>query len=291
MPYELLRFRRDITVEGLHTLFYFEHSKDFYFAGERHDFWEMVYVDNGEISVLADNTGYMVRQGEAIFHKPMEFHTLASNRVDPHNVLVVTFTAQGEAMRFFENQILAVDGRQRRLLGVMLEETQKVFGTATDILSHKHRLLEPGAEIGAQQLVISILEQFLISLIRTNQTSGRSGRKSERAKKNVQSALIDAVEQYLSEHLYDGLSLAALAREFHTSKSHLCEMFKEVTGKSPMAAYLDLKIAEAKRLIRKNELNYTQIAEKLGYSNVHNFSRAFKERTGFSPRGYERSVR
>lgn len=292
MNYELLTFKKEISITGLYTMFYHEHGKNFYFAGERHDFWEMVYVDSGEISVVAENTGYMVHQGEIIFHKPMEFHTLASNNKDPHNVIVITFGAVGEFMSFFENQILAVNISQKKILSALLTEIKYTFGDASDILTHKNRLKEKSAEPGAQQMVVNYLEQFLISLMRSNlKNEDRQERKSLRAKKNVENATAEAVAQYLAEQLYRKLTLKDVAKQFHMGKSYLSEIFKTAMGKSIMSYYLDLKIAESKKLIRKDELNFTQIAEKLCYTSVHNFSRIFKSKTGLSPSGYQKSVK
>ncbi|MGI5899227.1 MAG: helix-turn-helix domain-containing protein [Christensenellales bacterium] len=292
MNYKLLTFKKDIEVLGLYTMYYSEHDKSFYFGGERHNFWEMVYVDSGEISVVAENTGYMVRQGEVIFHKPMEFHTLASNQKDPNSVVIISFEAAGDGMRFFENRILAVDGRQMKILSQLLEEIRHSFGVSTGISLYPQRLNEKSAEPCAQQMVINYMEQFLVSLLRSNrENEGRSVRKSTGAKKNVEEAVVQAVREYLSQQIYLRLTLCEVARHFHMGKSYLSEMFKAVTGKSVMEYYLNLKMDEAKRLLRGGELNITQIAEKLCYANVHNFSRVFKAKTGRSPSAYRKSVR
>ena len=49
-------FENVITVENIITAFYMELSKDFYYPGESHDFWELVYIDKGEmICTVNDN--------------------------------------------------------------------------------------------------------------------------------------------------------------------------------------------------------------------------------------------
>lgn len=291
MGYNMQAFTKDIDISGLYTFYYFEHGKDFYFAGERHNFWEMVYVDGGEISVIAENAGYTIKQGEVIFHKPMEFHTLASNKKDPHNVLIVTFAAKGEAMRFFENKIFTVDSQQKKVLSLLLEEAQKCFVRISNIPHTTIPSTNTESEIGAQQLTIGYLEQFLISLIRSNQTDERSSRKSSYAKKNAENALVDSVEKYLSDNVYERINLQDVCTRFNMSKSYLCRIFKEATDKSIIDYYIGLKIKEAKKLIRQGSLNFTQISEKLHYTSIHHFTRSFKSITGFSPSNYEKSVK
>ena len=52
-------------VEKLITFFYMEFSKAFSYSGEKHDFWEMVYIDKGEMICTADkNRGADVPQAE-----------------------------------------------------------------------------------------------------------------------------------------------------------------------------------------------------------------------------------
>ena len=46
-----------------------------------------------------------------------------------------------------------------------------------------------------------------------------------------------------------------------------------------MAYFIQLKIEAAKRMICQTTMNYTEIAEALGYTSVHYFSKQFKNKT------------
>ena len=50
-------------------------------------------------------------------------------------------------------------------------------------------------------------------------------------------------------------------------------------GCAPMEYYRKIKIREAKKLINSG-VSVTRVSDMLGYSSVHNFSRAFKKYTG-----------
>ena len=52
-----------------------------------------------------------------------------------------------------------------------------------------------------------------------------------------------------------------------------------------------MKIDSAKHLIRIGNLNFSQIAERLGYNSIHYFSRQFKQLTGMTPTEYASSVK
>ena len=74
IQYKKNRIKNYISVSSVVTIHYFEFTKDYIYNGESHDFWEMVYVDKGEIIATAAEEDIILRQGEALFHKPMEFH-------------------------------------------------------------------------------------------------------------------------------------------------------------------------------------------------------------------------
>ena len=51
-------------------------ENEYYFVGEMHNFWELVYVTEGSLFVSEDNRIYKLNEGDIIFHKPMEFHKI-----------------------------------------------------------------------------------------------------------------------------------------------------------------------------------------------------------------------
>ena len=52
-----------------------------------------------------------------------------------------------------------------------------------------------------------------------------------------------------------------------------------------------MKVDSAKQAIREGKKNFTEIANDLGYSSIHYFSRHFKKVTGMTPSEYSSSVK
>ncbi len=105
--------KRQIEIDGIFSVLYYEFTKDFNFFGEAHDYWEFVYVDKGEVITTAEKEDIFLKQGEIIFHKPNEFHRIRSNGIIAPNVIVVSFRSTSKAMNFFKNKRITVPEKHR----------------------------------------------------------------------------------------------------------------------------------------------------------------------------------
>ena len=81
MSYTPVQLDRPLRVEQLYTVHYFEYTSSYSFAGESHDFWELLYVDKGSVCVTAGEERFDLGRGQMVFHPPGEFHALSANGV------------------------------------------------------------------------------------------------------------------------------------------------------------------------------------------------------------------
>lgn len=82
------------------------------------------------------------------------------------------------------------------------------------------------------------------------------------------------LQQYLSDKL-------------HYDYTYLNNLFSAAKGVSIKQYLIQQKIERAKELIIYNELSFSQIADRLNYSNSAHFSSQFKKITGMSPREFK----
>jgi AraC-like DNA-binding protein len=289
-PFVRTRLQESFSVKDIISLHYFEFSKDFKFEGEKHDFWEFVYVDKGEIEVFADTEGYRLQQGDVIFHKPNEFHGVWANRRIAPNVIIISFVCLSKEISFFENKIFTLDQRQREMLAQIIKNGFAAFHPPFDDRRNHTLNRRPNAPIGSEQLIKIYLEMLLISLREDVDLTKREQRLSGTTKQRSETELVHRMCDYMEQHLFDEIRLEQVYKTFNLSKSHALTIFKAITGQSIMKHYRQLKIDQAKQLIREQHLNFTEISELLHYSSVHTFSRHFKLFTGMSPSEYARTV-
>jgi AraC-like DNA-binding protein len=80
-----------------------------------------------------------------------------------------------------------------------------------------------------------------------------------------------------------------LSEEVHYEYNYLSNLFSSVEGITLEQYIIRQKIEKVKELLFYDELNLSQIANKLGYSSVAHLSAQFKKVTGFTPSEMKRS--
>ena len=279
-----------LEIDGFHTIYYFEFGKEFTHIPEKHDFWEMVYVDKGSIIAITDGIGCPLTHGQAIFHEPGEIHAHISDNEVANNMLVITFTCQSSAMDFFRKKTFTLDKTSKTLLSLFADEARLAMGKIPGEYSDKNPLDFSHEKFGASQLMKFHFTEFMIKLIRSGTEFGGRIHSSAESRTIAKNSIVDLICEHMQAHITENLSLEEICNHFFIGKSQLSSMFHERTGESPMQFYADLKVAEAKKLLREDNLSVSQITDILGYSGIHNFSRAFKKATGFSPTEYKKSI-
>ncbi|WP_409343141.1 helix-turn-helix domain-containing protein [Paenibacillus sp. MBLB4367] len=289
MNYQRTRLKQTIVIQNLITMYYFEFGKNYVFPGEQHDFWEIIYVDKGEVEFLAETTRHLLKQGTIIFHKPNEFHSFYAYRGKAPNLIVITFDCKSAAMRHFENQVIALADEERNLLAQIVKEGMASFQFPFRYPLEQSRRSD--APIGSEQLIKLYLEMFLIQLLRRDSFTETTEPLSSAPREKDNAELIRNVIRYMEERLDTNVSLAEIGDALHISKTRLKDLFKKSMGHTVMEYFARMKIKRSKELIREESYNMTEIASMLGFSSVHYFSKAFKKASGMSPSEYARSVK
>ncbi|MCT4645453.1 MAG: helix-turn-helix domain-containing protein [Carboxylicivirga sp.] len=76
------------------------------------------------------------------------------------------------------------------------------------------------------------------------------------------------------------------ASRLNISPAHLSECVKKVTGKPAKQVILDFQLLKAKSLLKQSNLSIKEIALRLGYEDVTNFSKFIKKHLGVTPKAF-----
>ena len=132
MAYQKTVMEEAISVDSIVTVHYFEYNKDFIFSGESHDFWELVYVDKGEITAITKRGETPLHRGEIIFHSPNEWHNIKANGRHAANVVIISFSMHGKYEDFFTSAVMKVGNFQKILLSKIINESIAAFSSPLD---------------------------------------------------------------------------------------------------------------------------------------------------------------
>lgn len=296
VQYKIHKLDTEFAITDLVNVSYYTLSKDFLWCGEAHEPWEMVYVDKGEMVITAGTDTYLLKSGEAAFHCPHEFHNLRTSGQKAANVIVVAFMCDSPMMRSFERKILSLSSQEKACLSSIIKEAETTFLHFDNVMSHNEAPcvdLVPRENIpfGAQQIIKNLFEYFLILIYRHSDGIGFDARAVPINQLHHHAQIAVKIQEYLSEHYPDKITLETLAASQNISISQLKRIFKEHTGDSVITYLTALRIKEAKRLIQESSLNFSQIAVAVGYDNIYYFSSVFKKHTGMTLTEYSKSLR
>ena len=261
-------------------------QQDFRYDGEVHNGWEFVYVESGRIMAQADDKRYIVRSGEMIFHKPMEYHNLNPYHGDA-TIIVCCFHCSYPDMKFFENKILSLNQRQKQYLADIVAngEAFLVQKSPTEISADGRMFPSPAGTAINSQYIKNTIELLLLSLHAAQGVPVQS-RANSYSQHLTRKRLSEGIRVYLEKNLGKPISLTDISNAFSYSVSTVKTVFREETGKSIIAYYNDLRLAAAKEMLTEKNLSISEIAEQLGFHSTSHFSNFFKKETGVSPNKY-----
>lgn len=244
--------------------------------GELHDFYELVYVEKGLYHVLLDGEAHIVDPGRLIFFAPNTFHSGDGITKSDATVDILSFESDSPLMHCFDNRIFDLTEAQRAHLMALFALAHRSFTHCKNGLAVKE-----GADAVELQRLKKGLELLLLELCDgTEKNPAPSGAKQYRK------ARFRAASDYLKAHVGDALTVEEIASACSVSVSGLKALCREFCGCGPIDYLISLRILAAKELIRESGMNFTEIAERTGFSSLHYFSRVFKARTGMTPSEY-----
>lgn len=319
MAYHGITLKNSITIGKIYSIHYFEYMNNFFFEGESHNFWEFVCVDKGEVNIIAGKSSHTLKKGDVVFHQPNEFHNVSATGKTAPNLVVISFQCDDEAMRFFQKRILRIDEMERNLLANIIIEARRCFDCRLDDPYLQNMPQKKPDIFGAEQMIHIHLTHFLIHLLRRysnpfvppptvhtaihapavradfvrQSVQKRSPRTDtlKATKSKSDNAVFNRVVDYLEANLSSHVTIEQICHDNLIGRSQLQKLFKERCNMGIIEYFSLMRINAAKEMIRTNHMNFTQIAEHLGYTSIHYFSRQFKKTTGMTPSEYASSIK
>ena len=269
-PFNYSNISSSLDISEIYTKFYQEKGTNYNFSGEKHSYWELTYVDKGELLTTIDGVSYHLKQGDLIFYAPMQFHTQSTFEKISSSYLTINFK-----MNFNHADLLC----------------NKIFSLKRDSYFIVTKLIEElsNDNLYSDDLSLCYLKELIIQMLRLDNSHFHS-KPTTHMQQTYENELLNDILLYIDDNIYEKISVSTLCDHFCISTSMLHSLFRKNMNNTAKNYINELKLSKSKELIRNSTHTLSEISEMLGFSSIHYFSKKFKSYFNISPTEYSKSI-
>lgn len=269
-PFNYSNISSSLDISEIYTKFYQEKGTNYNFSGEKHSYWELTYVDKGELLTTIDGVSYHLKQGDLIFYAPMQFHTQSTFEKISSSYLTINFK-----MNFNHADLLC----------------NKIFSLKRDSYFIVTKLIEElsNDNLYSNDLSLCYLKELIIQMLRLDNSHFHS-KPTTHMQQTYENELLNDILLYIDNNIYEKISVSTLCDHFCISTSMLHSLFRKNMNNTAKNYINELKLSKSKELIRNSTHTLSEISEMLGFSSIHYFSKKFKSYFNISPTEYSKSI-
>lgn len=263
------RITSKFVIKEIYSYYYQVKSPAYSFSGEEHSYWELTYVDNGELKSTVSGKTFTIKEKEIMLYGPNQFHTqyIDNNHVCSYMTIMFDMNPQD-----YETLINRPFHLHRQLYPIM-QNIMKVT-TNEGLLS--------------DQLLLVYLKELILQLYCYDTIEPQT--LSMPAQQSFEDELLNEIVVYIKENLNTPLTVENICHQYSVSRSTLQSLFKKNLDIPPKQYINEAKLAKSKLLIKENRYTLSEVSDILAYTSIHYFSRTFKKRFGITPSEYAKSI-
>ena len=232
---------------------------------------------------------------------PQDMHS-KNITVSADDYLAKPFNLQEATMRF--NQVLGlgavklnsnlIEGAETR----MLEDRNTSMTTATESIDMKGYTPDTETEIAADDPMNKVDTTIVKKTSLTKKNNLPEGilpdsQESEEMQSDysmldaMDQQLIKNIEQYVMQNMSRGqISLEEMSSAMGMGRVPFFHRIRNLTGKTPAELVRDMRLKHACILLKRTNINMSELATNVGFMTAENFINIFREKFGMSPLEY-----
>ena len=248
---------------------YYQIRKGSYQSGrEKNSFYELIYVDHGEMDVTVDDETYHMQKYDLMLYHPGQKHSLETTEDSSCSYMSIAFTMD---------------------TGIKGNLKNRVFHTRKDLYQTLTRFMKAIQEDTPLNMELAMLhlKEVLILLYQFDGEEKPAGQETT-LQSHYDDTMLNEILVFIHDNVYASYTVEDLCQKFSISRSSLQALFRANLGMTPKQYISELKLNEAKKLISQHEHTISQVSDLLGFTSIHYFSRRFKSYFGIAPSEYAR---
>ncbi len=269
-PYVFTPMISRVHVEEILSAFYQVRKGGYVFPGEKHPYYELVYIDNGQLETTVEGVDYTLKKYDMMIYYPGQFHTQSTLDDQTCSYLTIIFRMDDLISEEMKNRIY----KTRKDIYQVLCRFMKAVQTE-DYLNH--------------ELAILYLKEIIVLLHQFDHKEEEEAGLNP-LQQHYESALLNEILVFIKNNVYTAFTVEDLCTKFCISRSSLQNLFRNNLDISPKQYISLTKLNQAKILIQQHSRTITEISDMLGFASIHYFSRKFKAQFGMSPTDYSKSI-
>ena len=246
-----------------------------------HSFWEMFYLQDGCLTVSSETQQYKLNKNQMMIIPPNCYHSTSSDSEVLKKSVFFTFekikTNDGEKLfdpitKAFEScGFYKMDdcGYAGILLDMVLDsystdklgKVWRVKANVTELIFALYDVIKDGVTVSSDQDI----------------------------RPNTYWVYKYAIDRLLDIYYMTDISLEVLSEKLFVSPKTITRIIASAYGKSFNELKLELRIRNAKKILRETNLSVGEVGEKVGYTTQRGFFSAFQKYQGCTPGEYRRA--
>ncbi|MBE6769175.1 MAG: helix-turn-helix domain-containing protein [Ruminococcaceae bacterium] len=220
----------------------------------------LIMVFGGKMTALYKGKRYSLEKGDIFIPRKNDSYVITANEISEYIVISYQATPTETLEELLPKECKFTPSHLMRYLDA--------FKGASDIFF--------AGGICSEGLLQALVQEILCNIIRENYPKALLGANNPAA----------AAKYFIEEFSSKPITTLDIAKAAGCSQSYLRALFGRAYGVSPIEYLNVVRIERAKEMLKTDLYKISEVAENCGFSNVHYFSRVFKERTGVSPKKY-----
>lgn len=277
-PYFYQRILPQIHIREILGYYYSVRISGYHFKGEKHDYFELTYVDRGCMQTEVDKQTFELKERDLIIYGPGQFHTQRTPLGQSCSYITIIFYMESAnpvlepiPYNLLLNRVFHYDKRIYNLIQSFVRESD------TELLYHR-------------SLQLCLLLEIVIRLFQYNYNENEDIHMISNSRQHYQDELLEKILSYIDDSICEPLTVAEICQKFSVSRSFIQILFKENLNQTPKKYIIDLKLERSCQMIRENKYTISEIALMLGFNSIHYFSRAFTKKYNLAPSEYSKQI-
>lgn len=259
-----------IKLQEIYAYYYSTKGNNYQFDGEQHPYWEMTFIDTGELITTVGDEDYVLPARSMFFYAPHQFHTQHTTSKSACSYMTIMFDLKDMNANKLANRVIPCSKNMIQTLSTFMHLSNENW-------EHINELL-----MGLLKLLI------IFAMDETNEVD--MNQNLNPMQQHYEDELMTELVQYIQNHIHSSLTIQEICNKFAISRSSLQALFKRNLNTSPKHYINDIKLVQSKILLKNSARTVTEVSDMLGFASIHYFSRKFKLEYGISPSEYAKSI-